>query len=135
MNPTPYSLLAVMAAAIALVGCESPRNQTLSEADLAQLQNPVCETTAHCNTMWQRAQLWVVNNAAYRIQTANDVVIQTYNPSKSSVKSGMTITREPIGGEKSRIIMRTYCDNMFGCNPTDARLRIALHSYLRETQK
>lgn len=130
MNATHYASLVVACAALAACATQPPQ---MTPEEQAQLEPVTCETTARCNALWQRAQLWVVNNAAYKLQISNDVVIQTYNATKSSVRSGVTVTREPLGGERQQINFQSACDNIFGCQPSGTRLRISFNRYLRET--
>lgn len=119
-------------ACIALTACAAAP-PPMSQEQQAQLQPVVCETAARCAAMWQRAQLWVVNNAAYKMQISNDVVIQTFSARRSSVSSGVTITREPIGGQRQRINFQSACDNLFGCQPSGTELRMSFNRYLRDT--
>lgn len=130
MNASLKAALALTCAALA--ACATPDPPLLPE-DAAHLPAVECDTKARCDMLWQRAQLWVVNFAAFKIQISSDVVIQTYNPPAHSVRSGVTITREPLGGERQRINFRSACDNQFGCRPSDTRLRVSFNRYLRET--
>lgn len=125
--------LFIVAAAASLLGAGCAAPTPLTSEDHKDLQPVICASQAQCQTMWQMAQLWVVNNSAYKIQMANDVVIQTYNPSKSSVKSGFTVTKEPYNGERQIIKIRSYCDNMFGCNPSASTLELAFYRHLRKS--
>lgn len=123
---------AMALACLALTACASAPPPLTAEQQ-AQLQPVVCETTARCAAMWQRAQLWLVNNAAYKTQISNDVVIQTFSARGSSVSSGITVTREPIGGQRQKINFRSACDNLFGCIPSGTELRMSFNRYLRDT--
>lgn len=118
-------------ASLLAAGCATP--PPLTDADLRDMQPVVCANQAQCQTMWQQAQLWIINNSSYKIQLANDVVIQTHNPSNSSVASGFTVTKEPYNGERHLIKLRSYCDNMFGCRPSAAQLEIAFYRHLRKS--
>lgn len=123
---TTAALVALMA-----TGCATAPQKQLSDAELRDLEPVVCESEVACQKAWQRAQLWIVNNSSYKIQIANDVVIQTFNPTQSSVRSGFTVTKEPVSGDKQAIKMRSYCDNMFGCRPTHTELLLSFNRYLR----
>ena len=124
--------LATMAAVLALSGCAAPE-PPFTATELANFEPVECNTPARCTALWQRAQLWVVNFADFKIQINTDVVIQTFNPPEHSVRSGITITREPLGGDRYRINFRAQCPNQFGCRPGEMRLRARFNEYLRET--
>lgn len=84
-----------------------------------------------CASEWARAQLWIVNHAHWKIQTANDVLIQTYNPGNSDVSYGFTITKEPHSDGRSLIRLALACGNMFGCDPTPDDVRKAFYYYVK----
>lgn len=42
---------------------------------------PVCTSAPDCSAKWDAAQLWIVHHASYKIQTATNVLIETFNPS------------------------------------------------------
>lgn len=67
--------------------------------------------------MWEMAQLWVVKNAGYKIQTATNVLIQTYNATGSRVELAATVTKEPLGQGRYKIVAQLWCDNIFVCRP------------------
>lgn len=74
---------------------------------------PVCSKEDDCSAKWEAAQLWVVNNAGYKLQTVTDVVIETYNSSGPAV--AVRVLKQPIGQGKYELIASVYCDNPFGC--------------------
>ena len=67
--------------------------------------------------MWDAAQLWVVQNSGYRLQTTTDVVIQTFGPIDYSTDLAAQVTKEPNGNNRYRIIVSLYCANLLGCFP------------------
>ena len=69
-----------------------------------------------CIAKWEAAQLWVVHNAGYKIQTATNVLIETYNPGQNDTDLAARVTKEPLGGGKYRLIIKAWCNNMFGCS-------------------
>lgn len=109
----------IQAVLLALSGCA-----TVSDAERMALMDrinktiPTCAGVEECNAKWEAAQLWVVHNASYKIQTATTVLIETYNPAPSSPSLAARITKEPLGGGKYRILVALWCDNMFGCVPS-----------------
>lgn len=89
------------------------------QAKLQQFREtiPVCEGEADCKAKWEAAQLWVVHNSRYKIQTATDVVIHTYTPVGADPSIGARVTKEPLGGGRYQIVVSVFCDNIFGCVP------------------
>ena len=78
---------------------------------------PVCDLKLDCTAKWEAAQLWVAKNAGYKIQTATNVIIETFNPTRDDTYLAAKITKEPIGSGKYKIVANLWCNNMFGCNP------------------
>ena len=109
--------LAAAAALLAIAaGCYNNAALTNALAPARTAPIPTCEASS-CAEMWQRAQLWVVNHSKWKIQTATDVVIETFNPVGYDASYGFTITKEPQGSGKYDIMMKASCGNAFGCNP------------------
>jgi len=116
----PYKGIGLVGVGIALFilgGCamSSPANkQKLAEFNSTI---PTCNGKADCKVKWQAAQLWVVQNSAYKIQTATDVVIETYNPSEAGTGLAAEVTKEPMGHGEYKIVVKLWCNNIFGCVP------------------
>jgi len=113
--------LAIAVASIActlVAGCAAVPSAKV-QARLAELvrTTPICVDESDCNAKWETAQLWVVHNAAYKIRTATNVVIETFTPDHSETSIAVRITREPAGGGKYKLIIAVWCDNLFGCFP------------------
>ncbi len=89
----------------------------------------VCDTD--CAAAWQRAQLWLVKYSYFKIQTANDVVIQTYTSVNGDPNPDFTITRESLADGKYRIQARAHCASLFGCIPNADDRRGALLYYIK----
>lgn len=99
-------------------GCATtPDPQRLAMQEQINQTIPTCSGVEECNAKWEAAQLWVVHNSAYKIQTATNVLIETYNPSQHSPSLAARVTKEPQGGGKYRLLVALWCDNMFGCVP------------------
>ena len=81
-----------------------------------------------CKAKWEAAQLWVIHHAAFKIQVANDVLIETYNATDGDPKLAARVTKEPIGGGKYRILIVLNCANIFGCVPDAESMAIAFNS-------
>lgn len=115
-----------------LGGCALP-DQNLTADEQNQLAPVECRGADQCNKMWQRAQVWIAKNSAYRIQLANDVVITTFNPPEHSTSLGYSVLKEPKGADLFEINSRAGCANMWGCRPHPNKARAALHRFIRET--
>lgn len=100
------------------VGCTArPSPVQQAKVDRFNVTIPTCEGEADCKTKWEAAQLWVVHNAGYKIQTATSVLIETYNPSQYSSSLAARVTKEPLGGGKYKIVIFVWCNNSYGCRP------------------
>ena len=75
---------------------------------------PTCEGEKDCQVKWETAQLYVVKNVDYRIETATSVLIETWPSSNSAL--AMTVTKEPLGGGRYRFEARAWCGSPFGCS-------------------
>jgi hypothetical protein len=108
--------LTLILGALSLVGCATagPSPQVR-----AQFQDtiPTCSGEADCKAKWETAQLWVVHNAGFKIQTATDVLIETCNATGGSPSIAVRVTKEPLGGGQYRFVVFVSCDNIFGCVP------------------
>lgn len=76
----------------------------------------VCEG-ARCDRLWQRAQTWLATNSRYRIQIANDSIIQTYGPHENvSGAVAYTITKNQLPDGKTMIEIHGACHaTIYGC--------------------
>jgi hypothetical protein len=100
------------------IGCATvPSPET--DVKRAQIRNttPTCMSERECNAKWEVAQLWVVKNAGYKIQTVTSVLIETYNATNSRVELAARVTKEPLGNGRYKFIIAVWCDNIFGCRP------------------
>lgn len=90
-----------------------------SQAKQAELGRtiPICIGETDCKAKWEAAQLWIVHNAGYKIQSATSVLIETYNPTQYDTNLAARVTKEPLGGGKYRLVIAVWCNNMFGCTP------------------
>jgi len=88
----------------------------------AMNKHPTCDTPQTCKAMWDAAQLWVTDHADMNIQIANNVIIRTYNPPRSSLYLAAEVKKRPAGNGKYQLEVKTWCNNPFGCtkNPTQA---------------
>jgi hypothetical protein len=112
------TFLSAALTAIVLAGCATQVDPAVqAKRDEIQRTIPTCVNEKECNAKWEMAQLWVVKNAGYKIQTATSVLIQTFNATGSRVQLAAEITKEPLGGGRYQFIAKVWCDNIFGCSP------------------
>ena len=118
-----YSFLLVLT-----TGCASTVSPYISK----QLAKPLaCKGEAQCKVMWDRAVYFVNTNAAFKIQTVNDNMIETYNPSRYSPKLAFRIIKQPLGDGAYRIRVKAWCDNLFGCSPNELNATVKAKNYIR----
>lgn len=115
--------LITIATALLLAACVSappaPPAHIQREAD-APL---ICTTEAQCSLYWQRGQVWISQNGAYKFKTISDTIVETYDGAGDGTpRLVFGLIREPRAGGSSRIYVRAVCQNMFGCerHPMDA---------------
>lgn len=80
--------------------------------------------------MWERAQVWVAQNSRLKIQTATNVLIETYGAGSYDPTLAMRVLKEPMGGGAYRIVFSGGCNNMFGCSPTVAEAGMTFNAYV-----
>lgn len=105
-------ITALLISLFALSGCVvSPEQQrALQEKyDRAIQTIPVCDGEKDCAAKWEVAQLWVSQNAGYKIQTSSNVIIETYNSQDRGIAA--SITKEPLGSGKYKIVANIWCRN------------------------
>jgi hypothetical protein len=78
---------------------------------------PICSDEKDCAAKWDAAQLWIVHNSGFKLQTTTNVLLQTYNATGGSPSIAVQVTKEPLGGGKYKLVVQVSCDNIFGCVP------------------
>ncbi|HFD6847592.1 TPA: hypothetical protein ACF3LB_001339 [Enterobacter hormaechei] len=97
-----------------LVGCASKVDPALK----AEAMKPLtCKDEKQCDLYWKRAQFWIANNSAWKIQTATDTLISTFNPPQYDARLAYQVSKMPNEDGSSRIYIAPFCNNMFGCQP------------------
>ncbi len=98
-----------------------------------QLSDPlICEGEKQCKEMWDRAMYFINTNAAFKIQTVNDNMIETYNPRQGSRKLAFRVLKQPLGNNKYKILTFAWCDDtMFGCQPDKWIAIVRAKQYIR----
>ena len=109
--------LLIIAAVIATIsGCATTGN---IEAKRAEFNStiPTCKTDRECELKWSAARNWVLNNSGWKIQHLTNDFIETYNAVGGSPRIAVRVTKEPIAEGGYRFVVKTWCDNIFGCVP------------------
>lgn len=105
-------------AAVLIAGCATGSSpQVNAKRQQFEATIPTCSGEADCSAKWDAAQLWVVKNSGYKIQTATNVLIETYGSVGSSTDLAVRVTKEPLGGGAYKFVVYVYCGNIFGCFP------------------
>ena len=77
---------------------------------------PICEGAKDCEFKWSMARRWILDNAGFKLQNYNADYMETFNVQDlASTKLWARVTKEPIDGERYRILIEVGCNNMFGC--------------------
>ena len=119
-----YRLAVAIITISLLAGCATSPEMQAKQAELSRTI-PTCSGAADCNAKWEAAQLWVVHNAGWKIQTQSNVLIETYNAVNGSTNIAVRVTKEPLGSGRYQLLVTVWCDNIFGCHPDswDAALK------------
>lgn len=121
---------------LSVVGCNTASNDPNPLGDPAlkdEVMKPlVCNSKDQCDVFWQRAQVWVVNNSGWRIQTATDAVISTFPPlSPYPWRTAYEITKLPNEGGTATIKIKPYCDPYVAhCNPKVYPMVVSFKRYV-----
>lgn len=113
---------AIMAAVLS--GCAS-RQPQLSPSQLDELSRPVtCSGAERCGKLWRRVQIWVAENAGYKIQVATDAVIETYSAPAYATSWAMRATRVPREGDLEEVKIEFSCGQVPLCSPPRDRMEL-----------
>ena len=118
---------------ILLTGCATQNvGKNMSPDDRLELNAPLyCEGEMQCKDVWERAMYYVTSNSGYKIQNANDMLIQTYNPTQIDTKLAWQITKKPLGNGKYQILTSAWCNNVSGCYPDAYEATLAAKRYMK----
>ncbi|MBW6101354.1 hypothetical protein HTY54_21250 [Escherichia coli] len=95
----------VMIATVMLGGCAAKVDPALK----AEAMKPLtCNDEKQCDFYWKRAQFWLANNSSWKIQTATDTLISTYNPSPNSPFLAYQVSKMPNEDGSSRIFIKPF---------------------------
>ena len=124
-------LIGFVLAVTILTGCIPPNTALINAlAPATTIGNSLeCDETT-CKQSWERSQFWIAKHSKWKIQTATDVLLQTFNPTQYDPSFGFSITKEPLGNGRYRITMEAVCANSFGCSPNDTEVKNAFYYYV-----
>lgn len=130
MKRNHFKAIFLMIVFILMMGCATSQ-QIQGKKDIFQQTIPYCYDESDCKEKWSAAQVWVAQNCRMKIQVATDSIIETYNPvPRGTTNLAARVLKEPVGGGKYRIIITTWCDNMFGCHPDTWDAAINFNEYV-----
>lgn len=69
-----------------------------------------CDSATQCDKAFRLTKIYVQQNSSMKIQTADDTIIQTYNPIKV-LDSGITARKIPGKGSTERIELFVTCND------------------------
>lgn len=111
MKKALLATLCVLAA-----GC-STRGQVNPDVMQVATTPLTCSNATECTLWWQRAQTWVSSHSAYRIEAANDSLIQTEGPMGGKRALAYQITKASNKDGTATIGFAAHCDSSLGCKP------------------
>src|SRR5215218_5815729 len=126
----PGNLLLAVAAP-ALSACVPMQYSDQVTSNPVSADPVLCIDKAQCDVYWQRAQAWVANNSAYRLQTVTDTVIETSGPLPGRSGLAFRVTKVPDDKDGARIFAVPVCSNAFGCSPAPMDAVKAFKQFVR----
>jgi hypothetical protein len=96
-----------------LTGCASQPEFIPPRVTEAANMPVVCSTKEECDAMWAKAQIFIVQNAGYKIQVATDYIIETYS-SRVSNGYSMRLIKTPLGEGKFQFNLSASCGDYPG---------------------
>lgn len=130
MKRQTTSRLAMYLSAGLLAGCAQTPTVGQNAASSASAEPVLCINKPQCDVYWQRAQAWVANNSAYRLQTITNTVIETAGPFAARSGLAFRVTRVPDEQEGARIYVVAACGNALGCSPGSSDAVVAFKRFV-----
>jgi hypothetical protein len=130
MRPSLRTAAACLSLALGACAVPSrqPQGQTLDE--IIAENGIVCSGAQQCSELWRRTQYWISTNSGFKIQTATDVVIETYNPPAYSSRWGFAARKEPLSAGQERITILPSCGQAPICRETKGEMLNRARSYV-----
>lgn len=91
--------------------------QLSQKRDEFQRTIPTCQDKQSCELMWAAARRWVLSHSGYKLKHIEQDFIETYSSSNSSTRLSVRVIKEPILGGGYKIVVSTWCNNIFRCSP------------------
>jgi hypothetical protein len=126
-----------LAVPLAVAGCNStPQNPVDASIVQAVVNQPItCQAGPDCETKWSRATAWIAQNAAYKVQTASDSIIQTMGPLPNDPRPSFTVTKAGDSTGTYTVSFNGGCDNFLGCIPPSRSPSSALSVLLTRARR
>lgn len=122
----------VVIVAALVAGCATKPPMPIEAWETQEADEPFrCIGVDACAVAWRRAQVWVVQNAGMKIQTATDAVIQTYNAPTYSTRWAFQVLREPQGGGAERFNFSASCGEVPMCGLAPWRMLARFNRAMR----
>ncbi|APA86165.1 hypothetical protein BJG93_12720 [Paraburkholderia sprentiae WSM5005] len=120
-------------AGLCLVATAACSTQGQVDPDVMQIATTplTCSNKAECELWWQRAQTWVASHSKYKIETANDSLIQTAGPDGGKRALAFQITRAASPDGTMTIGFSAHCDSSLGCKPNPWEAGADFKQYVR----
>lgn len=115
---------------LAMTGCVTPAQRQAKQARVDAAM-PVCMTDRQCDAQWAAAQTWVSQHCGMKIQTSNDVLIETYGSPPNSTSTACRVNKQKAGKHGAVLQMWAGCSNMFGCIPSWDDQLVAFGEYVK----
>ena len=125
-------VFACAAALFVVGGCNSsPQNPVDAAIVNAAVNQPIaCKAGPECDAKWSCASAWIAQNSAFKIQTANELIIQTMGPLPYDATPAFTVTKVANASGDYEISLTGGCDNIFGCIPSIEQSRISFLAFV-----
>jgi hypothetical protein len=89
---------------------------------------------ADSTEVWVRAKLWIANYADFKLQTVDDVLLETYYPpGEAAARFGYQVTRHKVQGGEWEVSVRAVTGNPYAGNSATA-MGQSLAFYIRTGQ-
>lgn len=107
---------ALTIAVLCLAGCTIKKGFTPGQLAEIEKSRPRCTSDVQCRVMWTRARQWLIANTSYKIQTATDDMLETYNGGRSDTGLAIRVTKDaqPDGSYTFDAIVG--CNNFIACD-------------------
>ena len=130
-------VFACAAALFVVGGCNSsPQNPVDAAIVNAAVNQPItCKAGPECDAKWSCASAWIAQNSAFKIQTANELIIQTMGPLPYDATPAFTVTKVANASGDYEISLTAGCDNIFGCIPSIEQSRYQFPRFRERRQR